>query len=136
MKNQRINNFKSGQTLVLLIIFTIVATTITAASVAILAVNSLTATKFQEGLLTYQVAESGIENALIRLLRDPSYTGTGYKSEPALTLGDGTVTIQVTGSTTKTVIATAANGNFVRKIQAVVDYNNNIMNVSTWAEIP
>lgn len=145
MKNQKLINFKSGQTMVMLIIFVIVSITITVASTAILITNSLTATKFQEGLITYHIAESGIENAMMRLLRDPNYTGTGYCSgsgctpEPVLTVGTGTVNTTVTASgacqPSLTITSTATSGNFVRKIQACVSYVNNILIVSSWREI-
>ena len=92
-------------------------------------VNSLTITRTQEGILTDEMAESGAENALLRLLRDPSYTGE------TLTIDTGTVTVVVTGAATKTITSTATSGNFVRKVQVVAGYTNGIFSITSWQEV-
>jgi type II secretory pathway component PulK len=134
---------KRGQTLVVLLIFVIIMMTMTSAAVIIMILNSQGASKFQQGFETQQIAESGVENALIRLLRDPNYTGTDYKppgattGEPVLSVGGGTVTTTVTGAGTSnlTITSTATNGNFVRKIQATATYNSNILTLTSWKEL-
>ncbi len=121
--------FKRGQTLVTLLIFMVIGITITSAAVMMTVVNSQNATKFQEGLVAYQIAESGAENAIIRLLRDPNYTGE------TLTVGVGTATITVTGTTTKTIVSAGVNGNYLRQVQVVASYVNNALTISSWQEI-
>ncbi|MBI1863460.1 hypothetical protein HYS00_05080, partial [Candidatus Microgenomates bacterium] len=64
-----------GQALIVLICFTLIATTIIASTVLISVATNAASGKSQEGSVAYDVAESGVENALLRLLRDPSYTG-------------------------------------------------------------
>ncbi len=91
--------------------------------------NSQNTTKFQEGMIAFQVAESGAENAVIRLLRDPSYTGE------TLTVGSGTAVITVTGSSTKTILSSGTNGNYLRKLQIVASYVNNILTITSWQEV-
>ena len=88
---------KSGQTLVLLLVFVAITITITSAAVAMMIINSQSGSRFELREITYTVAESGAENALLRLLRDPDYTGE------TLTIEDGTATITVTGSSVKTI---------------------------------
>lgn len=109
-----------GQALITLIFFSIIAMTITAAAISVMFSNSLNATRFQQGSVAYEVAQSGVENAILRLIRDSSYTGE------TLTVGNGTAVIQVThNSTAYTITSTGTVGNFVRKIEADGTYSNN-----------
>lgn len=131
MKNTFISMkfFKKGQTLVTLLIFMVIGITITTAAVMMAITNSQNVTKFQEGMIAFQVAESGAENAIIRLLRDPNYTGE------TLTVGTGTAVITVTGTTTKTITSSGTNGSYLRKVQIVVGYVNNVLTISSWQEV-
>ena len=119
-----------GQSLISLVIFMVVATIIISGAVTVIVVNSKTTGKFYQGVVSYDIAELGIENALIRLLRDPNYTGE------TLTIGSDTTTIQVTGGDQAPYIITSSGNasNFKRAIQAVAEYNNNILTVSSWKE--
>lgn len=121
--------YKSGQMLVVLLVFIIVGVAITTTAVSLVISGNIKASKFQEGLITYNMAESGIENALIRYLRDAAYTGE------TLTIGTGTVTITITGTTTKTITADAKNGSYQRKIQAIVTDSGGVMTITSWQEI-
>src|ERR1700722_5696827 len=76
LKSQFSNfNLERGQALITLLFFAIVGITVTSAAVVMILVNSLSGTKQQQGDIAYDIAQSGAENGLIRLLRDPSYTG-------------------------------------------------------------
>jgi hypothetical protein len=124
-------NAKSGQVLVTLLFFVIVATIITSASVAIVISNSAATGKFQGGTIAYNIAESGAENALIRLLRDPNYAGEN------LTVDGGTASISaITSGSNVTIISTGTKGSFSRKVQVVTQYNNGILSISSWQELP
>lgn len=120
---------KSGQTLVTLLIFIVIGITITSAAVVMTITNSQNITKFQEGMIAFQIAESGAENAVIRLLRDPSYTGE------TLAVGTGTAVITVSGTTTKTILSSGTNGNYFRKVQVVASYVNNVFTITSWQEV-
>jgi hypothetical protein len=115
---------QKGETLVTLLVFMVVAMTITTSAAVMILNNSRGATKLAEGIEASHVAESGIENATLRLMRDPTYTGE------TLTVNNGTVVIQVSGTTTKVVIATATVGNSKRKIQMNAGYSNGILMVT------
>lgn len=117
---------KRGQTVVILLVFMVIGITITSASVMILLSESSNTSKFQQALISQQIAESGAENALLRLLRDPTYTGE------TLTVGAGTATISVSGST---ITSVGTSGNFRRTIQVQTTYTNNILTISSWQEI-
>ncbi len=123
MKNER------GQALVVLLFFMAMALTVTSVAIVANIVNSTTTTRVQEGVATEQYAQSAAENALLRLLRDPSYVGE------TLTVGMGTVTVNVTGSGTKTITAVATNGNFTRKVVVQATVVNGILNVLSWREV-
>ena len=63
---------QKGQTLVSLMIFMVTAVIIITAAVAVIIINSKATSKFYQGIVSYDIAETGIENAIIRLLRDPN----------------------------------------------------------------
>lgn len=120
---------RHGQTLVLLLVLMTTGVVITSAAVMIIIANSQAASKFSSGEAAYSVAESGAENAILRLIRNPNYTGE------ILTVGGGEATIIVSGSTTKTIVSEGVVGNFRRKVQIVGTYVNNIFTPSSWDEI-
>lgn len=123
-------NSNKGQALITLLIFVIISVIITSAAVIIIAINTRGAFELEQGTLVYYIAESGAENALLRLLRNPSYTGE------VLTVGDGTATILVTVTDPKTITVTGTVGNFSRKVQVVAGYTDNILTVNSWKEVP
>ena len=123
---------KKAQALASLIIFVAIAMTVITATIIIVGSNTVTATISQQMVQVRQAAESGLENALLRLLRDPSYSG---ETIPANVNGFET-TISVTGDDiNKTIISTAANNNYQRKIKVKINYNENIMTVNFWQDI-
>lgn len=123
-------HLQSGNSLIMLLVFAIVATTVAAAAVAVMINISQGTSKVENRVLVNQVAESGMENALMRLLRNPNYTG-----ETNLPVGDGTVDISVTGGgTTKTVTSTGRINNYLQTIEVTVTYTNSIMTVTSWKE--
>ena len=123
---------KKAQALASLIIFVAIAITVITATIIIVGSNTVTATISQQMVQVRQAAESGLENALLRLLRDPSYSG---ETIPANVNGFET-TISVTGDDiNKTIISTAANNNYQRKIKVKINYNENIMTVNFWQDI-
>ncbi len=123
------NQKEGGQALITLLFFVIIAITITSASVVVLIANSTSATKYEEGIRAFYVAEGGAENAVLRLLRDPTYTGE------TLTISDGTATISVSGSGPFTITSKGVVGNFTRTVQVSAAYVNNILSITSWKEI-
>jgi Na+-transporting NADH:ubiquinone oxidoreductase subunit NqrC len=119
-----------GQTLVVLLVLVSVALIITTASVIIMTVNNTAATRFDRGQVVLDVAESGMENALMRMLRDPNYIGE------TLTIGEGSAVITVSGSGfPKTITSKGTVGITVRTIQTQVDSTNNVLSVVSWREV-
>lgn len=129
MKHSKSQYYKKGQTLVTLLVFSVVALTVATSAVAIM-LNIAQGTNRIEGDITAtQVAESGVENALLRLLRNPSYTGE------TLPVGDGSAVITVSGTNPQTVTAVGTLDSHTKTIQAVVTYTNGIMSVTSWKEM-
>lgn len=120
---------KPGQTLVLLLVFMTIAITVTTAAVVMIIVSSRSASALEQSLAAYSVAESGAENALLRILRDPSYAGE------TLTIGTGTATISVTGADTKTILSVGSGGDFLRQVQVTASYIGGILTVTSWQEV-
>ena len=120
---------RQGQTLVILLVFITLAITVTTAAVVLIINNSQASARFEQGVVAHNIAESGAENALLQILRNPSYAGE------TLTIGDGTATITVTGTSPKTVVSVGRLGNFSRQVQVTTDYMNGVMTVLTWQEI-
>lgn len=120
---------QKGQTLVLLLIFMVVAVMITTASVAMIVVNNKATDKVYQGTTALDISESGAENAIIKLLRDPSFSGE------TITVGQGQAVITVIGTNPKTIVSKGTLNNFTRKIQVIVDMTNNIATVSSWKEV-
>ncbi len=122
-------NIQCGQALVTLLFFIIIGITITTAAVIVILTSSDTASRFELGTTAYYVAESGAENALLQLERNPSYTGE------TISVGQGTAIITVTNGSPITIVSVGQLGNYIRKIQVQAVYNNNKLSVSTWKEI-
>ena len=122
-------NFQKGQALVTLLFFILISLTITSGAIIIIVANSISANKFADGTVAYYVAESGVENSLLRLLRDPNYTGE------VLTINGATAIVTVSGSNPKTVISIGQSGSFKRTVQAQLNYSSGYYTVSNWREL-
>ncbi len=119
-----------GQALITLLFFTLIATTVTSAAVLIILINSLNGAKFQQGSVAYEIAQSGVENAKLRLLRDASYDGE------VLPVGAGSATVTVSKVGTEyTILSKGQIGNFTRQIQLVATYSASLFTVSSQQEI-
>lgn len=129
MKRKKLT-FENGQAMVMLLFFSVIAIFITTAAIEVIAANALSSSNLQEGYAAYDIAEAGAENAVLRLLRDPAYSGE------TLRVGSGTAIIQV-ASSSGTFYATSSGSinNTLRKIQVTAVYNNTVLTVSSWKEI-
>ncbi len=121
---------QSGQTLIALLVFISVAMLLTMSAAAVTIINTQTNSTFANGDAALQTAESGIDNAMQRLLRNPNYVGE------TLTIGDGTATITVSGTTTKTIVSKGTLGGLQRTITATATYNATVLTLTSWSETP
>lgn len=92
--------------------------------------TSLSYKKSQEAL---KIAESCIEEALLRLRDTATYSGG------TLTVGDGSCTATVSGSgSNRTIISTGTitgPPQYIKKIQVTIQRTGNSINLLTWQEI-
>jgi hypothetical protein len=129
IQNSKFKIIEAGQALVTLLFFVLISLTITAGAIIIIIANSTSASKFQEGSLAYYAAENGVENALLRILRNPNYVGE------VLTVDSATASITVSGSNPKTIVSIGQNGNFKRTVSVQVTYSNGYYTFSNWKEL-
>lgn len=120
-----------GQALISLIFYILIILTVTSAAVILTGINSLSTSKNEQGLLSYYLAESGAENAVLRLLRDPGYTG-----ETNLPIGDGFVNIIVTPGNPVSIVSVGQLGKNIRKVQVRLERITGTYTIRSWQEIP
>ncbi len=118
-----------GHALITLLVFMATAIIVSTAAVAIILINAQATTAHTLGESALAVAEAGADNAVLRLLRDPSYTGE------TLTVGTGTAVITVTGTTTRTIVSEGSLLGMERRVQVVGSYSNTNFTISSWQEI-
>ena len=120
---------QTGQALVVLLVFVAIAVTITVGAVLVTISNSQATSKYALGEEDLLIAQSGVENAILRLLRDPNYAGE------TLNVGFGSATITVTGTTTKTITSASSDSVFKRTIQVIGTFSGNTFTLTSWSEI-
>lgn len=126
--NRTIINQK-GQTLVILLTYMVIAIIVTTSSVALVMNSSKSTDKVYQGSNSLDIAESGAETAMIKLLRDSSYIGE------TVAVGGGQAVVTVTGTNPKTILSKGTLNNFTRTIQVIVDTSNNTLVATSWKEI-
>ena len=106
-----------------------IAVTVTSAAVIVMITQSQTTDKYAQGDSAYDIAESGAEEALIRLLRNPNFSGE------TLTLDAGTATISATGTSSKTILSVGRAGNFLRQVQINATFSaQGQLSIISWSE--
>lgn len=118
-----------GQALVSLIAFIAFGVVVTGAAVTMAIVNSRTTDIYSTSDEVFATAETGADNAVLRLLRNPNYTGE------TLTIGTQTATITVTGGATKTITSEGSANGIKRKVEVVGTFTNNVFTPTSWKEI-
>jgi len=120
----------SGQTVVALLIFMMLAITLTLTAAMVVIINTQSDITYQQGEQALENAQSGVENALLRLERDSAYTGE------TLPLADGTATITVSGTDPVTIVSVGYAGHLVRTITVTAGVSGSIITVTNWSETP
>lgn len=128
---KRINHTSSGQAVVTVIFIAVIGMFIATGAIFAVA-NALESSSSEElGALAFQAAESGIENSVLRLMRDPSYTGETMEIDEA-----STATVSVTTDTGITIQSIGTAGVVSKKIIARAHYDNLVLIVDSWGENP
>lgn len=119
-------NKQAGQTIVTLLFFMVISISIISAVVVVVYNTVISGGNYEQGNVAYYAAEAGAQNALIRILRDPSYSGE------SITIDGADVTITVAGDT---ITSVAQYGRAIRKVEVQTVYNNNVREVTSWREV-
>jgi len=120
---------QQGQTLIILLIYMVIAIIVTTASIALVINSSRGTDKVYQGANSLDIAESGAETAMIKLLRDPNYIGE------TVAVGNGQAVITITGTNPIIIVSKGTLNNFTRTIQVIVDTSNNTLTATSWKEI-
>jgi len=123
------NTKSPGYSMVAILVISVVGIIISTALVATVITNSQNASKMEQGFQALGTAESAAENAILKLLRDPFYTGE------SMTVGDCTADVTVAGETDKTITSTSTCNNFVRTVEITATYNQGMLSINSWKEL-
>lgn len=118
---------RQGYAMVVLLVFVIMSLTMISAAVNMMLIATQATSEEQLSRQALGAAESGIEEALLRTLRNPNYTGG------ALTLDEAAITIIATGSTQKTITSHAAVGSISHEIDVIADYEGVELSIPSWS---
>lgn len=119
---------QSGQAMISLLFVAIIGLTIIVTSAVLIYGNTHAASINEQGTYAYYIAESGAEEGLLRLLRNPNYTGDSFS------VGLGSVSVEVS-TESGLIISTGTYNNTVRKIEVKTVYNNGIRTIYSWKEV-
>lgn len=119
----------SGQALTSVLILLTVGMSVISVSSGLINSSVLTTSKLLESNQAYLIAESGVEVALLQILRTPDYNGGVINFE------SGTANIIVTSTSPFTFVSKGILNNSQRSIQVIINYQNGIMTVQSWKEI-
>lgn len=122
---------QNGQVLVSILIIMAVAILATGVAVVASSLSRTTGITVASDKLLY-AAESGIDDALIKFLRDPSY------DDETISVAGISVNIDVERPSPTELIITseAAQDNLVRRVEVSAEFVNNILTVNSWKQIP
>lgn len=119
----------SGSALATLLIFVATGIIVISAAVSIALINTQATSDLGSGESVLQIAESGAEEAIQRLLRDYEYSGG------TIDFDNGAAVISVTGNETKTIESIATLGDFERTIQVTAEISDDTITITDWTEI-
>lgn len=127
-KIPKILPYKSGQALTSLLIIMFVGLTIIATSSALINTSLSSTASLLEANDALVVAESGAEDALLKILRKPSYIGG------TLAFDIGQASVSIASTNPFTFVSKGTVGQHQRSIRVIINNNNGIMTVNSWKE--
>ncbi|MCX6791620.1 MAG: hypothetical protein NT149_01110 [Candidatus Gottesmanbacteria bacterium] len=119
-----------GQALVILLVFMVIAIIMTTMAVALVGINATAVSQVEQGDMALKLAESGADNALLRLMRSPTYRGA-----ETLTLDSGQVTATVSGTNPIIIMSEGRQGAFVRVASVSASFVNTVLTIHSRREV-
>lgn len=123
-------NNQKGQALVILLVFMVLAIIMTTMAIALVSINATAASQVEQGDMALKLAETGADNALLRLMRNPTYSGT-----EKFTLDSGQVTATVSGTNPIIIMSEGRQGTFVRTASVSASFVNTVLTIHSWQEV-
>lgn len=121
---------QAGTILTALLVFVAVGLLITTSATILLADQMLAGERDTRTARLLYAAESGAENAILRLLRDPGYTGEN------ITMPDGTeVTISVQLTPAMVITSQSEADQIQRTVQVELVRQNGILEITSWQHV-
>jgi len=120
----------TGQALVVLLVFMVVSIMITTMAVALVIINATAASHVEQGDMAGELARSGAEQALLHLVRDPTYTGT-----ETFSLGGGTITATVSAGNPIIITSRGVQGQFARVTSVSAVFTDTVLTVVSRREV-
>lgn len=127
-KNKCLNS--QGNALITLVFFTVIAITIITASALVLSANLLSTSSVEQGTQAYYNAESGAENGMLSILRNPQITGT-----QTMTFDNGTASVNI-NPTPDVIISTGTSGKSTRTVKVITSHDPDGIHITSWQEVP
>ena len=123
--------YSRGQAVITVIFIAVIGMFIATGSIFTVA-NALESSSMQElGSSAFQAAESGIEYSVLRLMRDPTYAGGTINVGP-----NSSCAVTITGNPEITIQSIGTVNSVSRKIIATAHYNDLVLVIDSWKEIP
>jgi 7-cyano-7-deazaguanine synthase in queuosine biosynthesis len=128
---------QGGQSLVMLLFFVMVGIAVATAAMTMVSSNSLSATDIEQGEITRVMAETGVERAILQILRNgAAYTGETLTNANIPEWDDGwKVDVTVTDGENLVIYSVATAGKYQRKVEVAGSYVDNELMLNTWKEI-
>lgn len=120
----------NGQILTSVIVFVAFGLSVIAMSAVLTIINIQNSANNAQSLQALVYAETGTEEAVINLIRNPSYAGGTF------TMGSTSVVVTVSGGISdKTILSTANYNGFTKKIESHVNLSNNTVVITSWRQV-
>jgi len=129
-KQSRVPHHQSGSILTALIVFVAIGLLITTSATVLLADQMLLGERDAQSASLLYTAESGAENAILRLLRDPSYTGEQLPTADGLT-----IVINVQPGPPIVITSQVEASGLTRTVQVELTRLNGVLEVQSWQQI-
>jgi Tfp pilus assembly protein PilX len=121
----------SGQVMITMLYIMVIGMLVTTGAAYALISNTQSSTTYELGSRAMLAAESGLENAVLRLIRDPAYTG-----EVLIIDAQSTATISVSTASGTIITSQGDTNGVVRHMQAEIGYTGSVLTINSWKELP
>jgi Tfp pilus assembly protein PilX len=120
-----------GQVMITMLYIMVIGMLVTTGATYALISNTQSSTTYELGSRAMSAAESGLENAVLRLIRDPAYTGE------VLTIDtQSTATISVSTASGTIITSQGDTNGVIRHMQAEIGYTGSVLTITSWKELP